>query len=257
MTLKKCAIMQPTYNPWLGYFDLIDQVDVFVFLDTVQLNKRSWQRRNRIKTPKGELFLTIPVKGSSREIIKNVRINNEYPWRKKHLKTIEINYRKAPYFEEVFPFIEEILNFKTDYLANFNINLIEKIAKKIGIRTKFIRASDLEPLQGKKDILLAEICKKINCNIYLSPQGSAVYLEANRPGGAIVENGIELYYHNYEHPEYPQLYPPFLPYMGIFDLLFNVGFNNALEIIRKGRREPIYYAIFREEFLKQIIQQGG
>ena len=242
--------MQPTYNPWIGYFDLIDQVDIFVFLDNVQINKRSWQRKNRIKTPNGELFLTIPVKGSSREIIKNVIINDEYPWRRKHLKAIEINYKKAPYFREVFPFIEEILNFKTQYLAEFNMNFIKKVSEMLGIKTEFIKASNLEPLQGKKDILLSEICKKVGCGVYISPQGSAVYLEANKPGGAIVENGIELYYHNYEHPEYPQLYPPFLPYMGIIDLLFNVGFNEAMKVIRKGRKQPIHYSVFRKEFLK-------
>ena len=131
-------------------------------------------------------------------------------------------------------------------MSEFNINFITRVAEKIGITTKFVKASDLEPLEGKKDVLLANICKKIGCSKYISPQGSAEYLEANEPGGAIVQNGIELYYHNYEHPVYNQLYPPFIPYMGIIDLLFNEGFEKALEIIRSGRRPAIHYTEFRK-----------
>jgi len=243
-----CAIMQPTYNPWLGYFDLLDKVDTFVFLDNVQLVKRSWQTRNRIKTPKGELFLSIPVitPNGQKTLIKDAIIDDTQKWRKKHLRAIEINYRSSPFFDKVFPFIKDLLFFKTKNLADFNINFIQKIAWKIGINsTKIIRASQLEPLEGKKDKRLVEICKKIQCNIYISPQGSASYIEKENPGGAFPSAGIQLYYHNYEHPIYPQLYPPFIPFMGIIDLLFNVGFDKALQIIRKGRKKDIYYSEFR------------
>jgi len=246
--MTTCAIMQPTYNPWLGYFDLIDRVDTFVFLDNVQVVKRSWQVRNRIKTPQGELFLTIPIirpKGQETKLNEAI-IDDTQRWREKHIKTIEFYYKKAPFFVEVFPLVKNLIEFPTRILSDFNINFISTIAKKIGIKTKFVKASELEPLKGKKDKLLAEICKKINCSKYISPQGSAIYLEAQEPGGAIVKNGIELYYHNYEHPIYNQLYPPFLPYMGIIDLLFNEGFEKALEIIKKGRRPEIYYSTFRQ-----------
>ena len=239
--------MQPTYNPWLGYFDLIDRTDIFVFLDNVQLVKRSWQVRNRIKTPQGEKFLTIPVITKGKRLkINETPINETTKWREKHLKTIEYNYKKAEHFEEVFPFIRELILYPAKTLGEFNINFITQIAKKIGITTKLIKASDLEPLEEKKDVLLANICKKIGCKKYISPQGSAEYLEAQTPGGAIVKSGIELYYHNYEHPTYNQLYPPFLPYMGIIDLLLNEGFEKALKIIRSGRRPEIHYSEFRK-----------
>jgi len=248
----KCAIMQPTYNPWLGYCDLIDKVDIFVFLDNVQLVKRSWQVRNRIKTPTGELFLTIPIKKTkSRQelLIKDALINDDHPWRVKHLKSLEFYYKKASYFDAVFPFIKRLILNPIPNLADFNINIIQKVAEKIGIKTPFVRASQIPNLKGKKDKLLANICKTLNCNTYISPQGSAVYLEKNSPGGEIVKNGIELYYHNYEHPTYNQLYGEFLPFMGIFDLLLNEGFKNALSIIRKGRREDIHYLEFRKRYL--------
>ena len=248
----KCTIMQPTYNPWLGYFDLIDKVDIFVFLDNVQLVKRSWQVRNRIKTPNGELFLTIPIRKTKRRdelLIKDALINDEHPWRKKHLKTIETYYSKTKFFEEVFPFLKKLILNPTRNLADFNINIIQAIAKRIGIETPFVRASQIPNLTGRKDKLLASICKQLKCRVYISPQGSAAYLEKEIPGGEIVKNGIELYYHNYEHPVYRQLYGEFLPYMGVFDLLFNEGFENALTIIRQGRRKDFHYLEFRKKFL--------
>jgi hypothetical protein len=245
--MKKCAIMQPTYNPWLGYFDMMDYVDVFVYLDDVQLVKRSWQVRNRIKTPQGELFLTIPIKKTApREetLIKDALINDGEKWRIKHLKAIIFSYKKASYFDVVFPFVESLINAPFQHLGDFNINFIENVRKRIGIRTKTIRSSSLN-IVGRKDEKLAKICKALNCDFYLSPQGSAVYIEKEKPGGKLVENGIEVYYHNYEHPTYRQLHGDFLPYIGIIDLLFNEGFERALEIIRKGRRPPIHYLEFR------------
>ncbi len=240
----KCAIMQPTYNPWIGYFDLMDKVDIFVFLDNVQLVKRSWQVRNRIKTPQGELFLTIPIRKQRRReetTIKNALINDNINWRLKHLKSYELNYKKAPFFEEVYPLLEKLLLNNISYLGDFNINFIKSIADAIRINTVTIRSSDMKEIRGKKDELLVSICKNIKCNIYISPIGSAGYIESKNPGGAFSKNKIELYYHNFEHPIYKQLHGAFLPYMGIVDLLFNVGFDKALDIIRKGRREDIHY----------------
>ena len=247
----KCAIMQPTYNPWLGYFDLMDKVDIFVYLDDVQLVKRSWQVRNRIKTPQGELFLTVPIKRlKSREetLIKDAVINDSENWRQKHLKSIELNYRKAKFFDSVFPFVENLILNDFQLLGDFNINLIENIKKTIGIKTPTIRSSEIPSVKGKKDELLANICKLLNADIYISPQGSAVYIEKETPGGAFVKKGIELYYHNYEHPVYNQLHGKFLPYMGIIDLLFNEGFEKALDIIKEGRRKDFHYKEFRKIF---------
>jgi len=246
----KCAIMQPTYNPWIGYFDLIDKVDVFIFLDNVQLVRRSWQVRNRIKTQKGELFLTIPIrKTKPREelTIKDAEINDDENWRYKHIKAIEYNYRKSPHFEEVFPLIRSLIDNNLRFLADFNINLITTIARRIGIRTPFVRASDLGKVEGKKDVLLVNICKKMNCSEYISPRGSAVYIESQEPGGFFAKNSINLFYHSYEHPVYSQLYGSFLPYMGVFDLLLNEGFEKALEIIKRGRRHDIHYLEFRDK----------
>jgi hypothetical protein len=243
----KCSIMQPTYIPWLGYFDLIDQVDKFVFLDDVKFEKQSWHIRNRVKTAQGELFLTIPIrktKSSNELMLNEAAIEGSNPWIKKHLKTINFAYQKSLHFHEISPIVIELLEANHTILSKFNVNFIKLISKKIGINTDFVNASDLKGIQGVKDARLVSINKAVNCLEYVSPQGAAVYIEKESPGGAFPKNNVDLYYHNYEHPTYNQLYGSFLPYMSIIDLLFNHGFSDSLEIIRSGRREAIDYLSF-------------
>ena len=236
---RRCAIMQPTYLPWIGYFDLIDSVDVFVFLDDVKLEKCSWQVRNRIKNSTGELLLTVPVKKTKNSLdlkINETEINNITNWQKNHLDSIYFSYKRAPYFSEVYPFLESLINSEKVYLKNLNINIIKNIAQRLGIKTKFVVASEMQGVEGKKDTRLVAICNSLGCREYFSPKGSAVYIEAHCPGGMFSEAGIGLKYQNYEHPVYAQLFGEFLPFMSIVDLLFNHGFEKLLEIIRQGRR---------------------
>src|SRR5579864_5457599 len=105
----KVAISQPTYLPWLGYLDLIDQVDTFVLLDNVQFEKQSWQQRNRIKTPTGLQWLTVPVifKGRFGQHIQDVEIREDFA--AKHLRALELNYRRAQYFDQYFPALTTVL----------------------------------------------------------------------------------------------------------------------------------------------------
>ena len=245
--------MQPTYIPWLGYFDLIDSVDKFIFLDDVKLEKCSWQVRNRIKTPQGELYLTIPVistKGRDKLIINEVIIDDSKLWRKKHLKSIFYAYKKSEFFNEVYPFIEELINNKIIRLCDFTINIITTISDRIGINKEFILSSSLKNLSGKKEDRVVSICKEVDFKMYLSPQGSAIYIEKELPGGKFPKNNIDLFYQKYEHPVYKQIYSDFLPYMSILDLLFNYGFDKSLKIIRSGRGKPIDYLNFRKDYLK-------
>ena len=247
------AIMQPTFFPWIGYFDLIDQVELFVFYDDVQLAKRSWQVRNRIKSGNGELYLTVPVKKSkSRDelLISEAEISYEENWQGKHLKSIEAAYKKAGHFDSIFSFLSVHYNKKHQYLADFNKEFISGVAEKMGMNTAFISSSSLKGIEGTKDYRLASICKKLSSTEYLSPQGSADYIESHEPGGELVKQGIMLYYHFYQHPVYQQLYGDFLPYMSIIDILCNLGFENGLELIRKGRQEKVDYKKYRAEFLK-------
>jgi len=224
--------MQPTYLPWLGYFDLMDQSNVFVFLDSVQFDKRSWQQRNRIKGPSGELPLTVPVltKGRRSQRIYEAEIDLVSNFYEKHIKAIQLSYRKARFFEKYVDDITATLSQRHRYLAEMNIDLILWFSQTLGIQTEFIRSSTLSA-QGNKAELLADICGLVKADRYLSPIGSKDYIDQNNP---FTDKGIELCYHAYEHPSYEQLFGNFLPYLSVLDLLLNEG-ERSLSIIRSGR----------------------
>lgn len=236
--MNVCAIMQPTFNPWAGYFDLIDQVDVFVFLDDVQMARRSWQVRNRVKTSQGPMFLTIPVKKTiSRDEcrVMDAEIDYSKDWRKKHLETIRAAYGKSRYFDEVFEVVAAIYGSGHEKLAEFNIHLIEIFCSEFGIQSSFVRASSLDGVAGVKDQRLASICASLNSDVYISPQGAAEYIDRISHGGELAKQDIEVIYHKYTPMPYRQLHGDFEPYYGVLDLAFNEGFAESLGHIRAGR----------------------
>ena len=236
LKMTTVAIMQPTYLPWLGYFDLIDQSDCFVFLDSVQFNKRSWQQRNRIKGPDGQITLTVPVlsKGKREQLICEAKIDDTTNFFQKHLKTIHQNYGKAPYFSTYYQSFSEILSGSHKLLCELNIEIIHWFMGQLGIQSKTIRSSSFN-VSGKKAELLCDICQRIGGSVYLSAQGSKEYIDQNNPFG---EKGIKLIYHDFQHPEYNQLFGSFIPYLSVLDLLFNEG-PSSLDIIRSGRKNDL------------------
>ena len=167
----KIAIAQPTYLPWLGYFDLLDQVDQFVLLDNVQFEKQSWQQRNRIKTPTGLQWLTVPVvfRGRLRQRIAEVEIREPDFWCD-HLRAIELNYRRAPFFERYFGEVSEQIRSHAAHLSlsQLTTGMLHWFRSTLGIRTPIVQASCLA-VQGKRTELLAEICTALGANAYLSP----------------------------------------------------------------------------------------
>lgn len=231
--------MQPMYLPWLGYFDLIDQSDVFVFLDTVQFQKQSWQQRNKIRTPKGLEWITVPVLIQERfgQLIKDVEIfPGKFP--EKHIKQVKQNYSRAPYFNSYYDEFAELLRSMSGNvsLCDINIQLIQWLCRKLAMPTRFIRASELG-VGGQKTELLINILKAIGATRYLSPLGSISYLKND--GHWFSENNISLAFHNYSHAEYNQVYAPFMAFASIIDLLFNEG-DNGMNVIRSGRRDDIH-----------------
>jgi hypothetical protein len=234
----KIAISQPTYLPWIGYLDLIDQVDTFVLLDNVQFEKQSWQQRNRIKTPTGLQWLTVPVlfRGRFGQLINDVEIREIEFWRN-HVRAIELNYRRAPFFEDYF----EELSFRIKgsgsspaLLADLNIRLIEWFMDVLGIQTRLLLSSHLEH-PGRRTELLANICGSLGAKQYVSPLGSTAYLLQEMD--ILLGTGIDVVFQHYEHPQYRQLFPPFCPYASILDLIFNEG-EQSLAVLRSGRRTP-------------------
>jgi hypothetical protein len=231
--MKKIAIMQPTFIPWAGYFSLIDRVDEFVFLDSVQFDKRSWQQRNKIKTNDGSIWLTVPVisKGLNSQVINDVNILHEGGKNPldKLKRSIQQHYSKSEYFSFVAENILNIFDQRELSLSNLNISLILRISELIGIKTKFLRSSEMS-CAGTQASLLLDICKKTSASAYVSPPGSKNYLEKT---DVFKLAKIEIIYHDYEHPTYKQLNGNFIPYLSIIDLISNEG-HQTLDIIRSG-----------------------
>ena len=224
--------------PWLGYFDLIDQVDAFIFLDTVQFEKQSWQHRNCVRGNNQLEWLTVPVlhKGRFGQSIVDVQVKTEiFP--KKHLKTIQQLYNKAPGFNRYWPELEHIFKSVNENpsLAELNIKIIKWIIDCLGISTELIRAKDLID-EGKRSVRLISILKQIGATQYLSPLGAATYLSNDID--LFQEANIEVLIHQYEHPVYEQLKEPFIIGASIIDMLFCNG-GDGLEIIRSGRKKAI------------------
>lgn len=230
-----CAIMQPTYFPWLGYFHLMYEVDNFVYLDDVQLAKRSWQVRNRIKNEDRELFITVPIRKTRHRdelLIKDAVIDQTVNWVDKHLKSIEHSYKKCPFFDDNYVWIVEVLTKKHEYLADLNIEIINKIKEILGVGAKTIRSSELAGITGFKENRLASICNAIECDEYISPRGSESYLGDSDETGVLQKNGIKLDYHDYVPPMYSQSGANFISHLSIIDALFNVGWSEVSAMIK-------------------------
>ena len=236
------AIMQPTFLPWIGYFDLIDMVDAFAFFDDAQVLKRSWGVRNRILTQNGEKFLTVPLQGHSQNAnctFTNTAINSDRKWRDTQLSTLRHAYAKAPHFSEVMVQLETLFASDHATIGALNMAFISQTARAIGIETDFPTTSGLEGIEGRKDARLLSICQALGADTYLSAQGSSSYIEKEQESGAFYGESVSLRYHNFEHPQYPQLGDGFVSHMSIVDLLMNCGYDQALDIIRSGRRNML------------------
>lgn len=214
------AIHQPNYLPWLGFFDKIKKSDCFIFMDNVQYPRRSWVNRVKIKTKGGEKLLTVPlqVRGNYHEIIKNMRIFDEEPWRKKHLLTIEHNYSKAKYYTKFFPEIEKIITGKQERICELNISLTKLVCEIIKLKPSFILGSTLNA-EGSGTDLLINMVKAVGGDTYLCGGGASGYQEDEKFTNA----GIKLIYQDFKHPEYPQLYGEFIAGLSCIDWIFNTG----------------------------------
>ncbi|MBC8503229.1 MAG: WbqC family protein [Chloroflexi bacterium] len=224
------TILQPSYIPWRGYFDQIRRSDLFIFYDDVQYDTRGWRNRNQIKTAQGKQWITIPVhsKGVRDGVpIKNVRIDLSKPWPRKHFKALMFAYAKAPFFQLYQPWLESVYGRQDEFLADFTINLTVELAKMLGItETEFMRSSDIPGINGHKTDRLIQILQYVGAKHYISGPSARDYIEQDK----FDEAGITLEFMQYNYPEYPQLYPPFDPFVTILDLLFMVG-ENALNFL--------------------------
>jgi hypothetical protein len=217
---KRVAILQSNYIPWKGYFDIIHDVDEFIFHDDLQFTKQDWRNRNRIKTASGPAWLTIPVGSRENRLICEVALPAG-DWARRHWHSIRRSYSAAPHFPACASVLEELwLNREWKTLSALNQHIIRTVAADLlGIRTSF-RDSREFGLQSRKQDRVLDILERTGADVYVSGPAARAYLEPAR----FAERGIELQWKDYgAYPEYPQLYPPFLHEVTILDLLFHVG----------------------------------
>ena len=214
------ATHQPDYIPWLGLYYKMAHCDTFVYLDDVQFAKRGAHNFNDIKTPNGKLRLTIPVSQTRGDSINSVKVLYDLRWQEKHLKTIELAYKKTPYFNDIFPSIQSIISTEYPDLPSINYAINEYICGGFGIHPNIIRSSTLQISSNKEDRIL-DICEKIGATVYLSGNGARAYQDENH----FQKRGIELQYLDYKPIVYPQRWGDFLPCMSVIDYIFNCGFD--------------------------------
>lgn len=214
------AAIQSCYIPWKGYFDIIHDVDIFIFYDDLQYTNRGWRNRNKIKTPSGGHWLTIPVGGHQDQLICEVEIKSD-AWAKEHWRTLAAYYSKAPFFEKYKSFLEQVYRSgKWRYLSELNQYLTTEICRNIlGIKTVFAQSQEFSA-KGKKTERLIDLLKKCGADTYLSGPAARDYIDES----LFQEAGITLEYKDYSgYPEYPQFHPPFEHQVSILDTLFQVG----------------------------------
>jgi hypothetical protein len=214
------AVSQSNYLPWKGYFDLIHDVDLFVFYDDVQFTKNDWRNRNRVKGPNGAQWLTIPVGTDLGRRVCDVEMPDAR-WQRRHLRTLEHLYGKAPYFGRYRGFVEDVyLGRRWHGLSELNQFLTRTIATEIlGITTGF-RSSCEFATSGKKQERLLSLLAAAGAETYVSGPAARAYLDPRSFAAA----GIHLVWKDYAgYPEYRQFHPPFDHQVTILDLLFHVG----------------------------------
>ena len=219
--MKKVAILQSNYIPWKGYFDMIAAVDEFILYDDMQYTRRDWRNRNRIKTPQGVQWLTVPVqaKGKYHQTIRDTEIDGS-DWASSHWKALTQNYRRAPHFNEVAAWLEPLyLAEPYTHLSQLNRRFIEAVCTYLGIKTVISNSWDYTLIDGKTE-RLADLCAQAGATEYISGPMAKDYIDED----VFTDHGMKPTWFEYsEYPEYPQLWGEFTHSVTVLDLLFNCG----------------------------------
>ena len=219
---------QPSYLPWLGFFDKLSMADEFVYLDQVQYQPEDFNNRNKIKTTQGAQWLSVPVlrKGYLEKTIADIYINKNIPWTRKHWKSIELAYSKAPFFDKYAGPLKNIYSRSWDRLIDLNAELTKLLMGELGISMRWHRASSLE-IRGNKHWLILDLCRKLGADTFIFGAQGRNYVDVE----VFNKAGISVLFQDYEHPTYTQINGGFLPNMSVIDLLFNCG-EDSLAIMK-------------------------
>ena len=225
-----CTIHQPNYLPYLGFFEKAFRSDIFVIYDTTQFRKNDWQNRNRICTLESWQWLSVPIIHNFGQKIKDVKIDTAKKPLKKNWNTIKTIYGKAPFFKNYSDQLEAIYTTNFEFVSDLNIVLIKLFANILGLKTKFIKNSDMPEISTFSTQALIDICKNVKADTYISGNEGRNYLQIE----LFEDAKIKVIFQKYNHPVYRQFNNnTFQPYMSVIDLIFNHG-PESLSILLSG-----------------------
>ena len=217
--MKKICIHQPDFAPYIGFFERLLNIDLFIILDNVQFINDGWQHRDKIKTERGSDWLTLSLSsGRTFKRLNEISLSQNSKWRNDCINKVNHNYRKAKYFNDFFPKIKNLFLNPETSLVEYNLKFIEFFNEIFEINVPLIRSSELK-VEGKSNELLINICKQLEATHYLTGTGSRDYLNE----ALFQENQIQVEWQNFVHPIYPQLHGEFIPYLSVIDLILNCG----------------------------------
>lgn len=220
---------QPTYLPWLGLFDKIAQAEAFVLVDVCPMEDSGFENRVKVKTPTGEQWLTVPVRRKRELPLKDVEICADQPWIRKHWRSLELAYHKAPFWRDYSSAFASIYRQRWERLVDLDAALLETCLELLGLARPIVRASALG-VEGRKSEMVLDLCRRMHASEYIFGGQGRDY--ADLP--AFERAGITVRFQEYKHPTYPQVGGDgFVSRLSVVDLLFNVG-PEALKVLRNG-----------------------
>lgn len=215
------AAHQPTFLPWLGWFDKAIRADVLVVLDDVQWPRAgagNWMNRVRVIVGGTPRWLTAPVRSGGTRRADEVLFDETQPWRRKTLRTLEIAYRRAPHFEEAFTLVRGLVSNPEPRVAAYNETNARRVLDALGLDARLVQASTLDvPSTGTQRLI--ELAQAVGGTIYMSGDGAEGYLDSTRFEGT----GIALRFQEFGHPNYDQGGRRFVPGLSVVDALFHCG----------------------------------
>jgi hypothetical protein len=232
--MTSVAIHQPNFLPWLGYFDKIRRADVFVVLDTAQYSRGSWTNRVKMLVSGGPSWVTVPIVRAHGgfQSISDTQIDNHTPWREKVLKTIELNYRKAPHFDAVFPWLSELIHSPISGIGAYNLSAIRAIMSALHLDLEKLRLASGLGADGTATTLLASLVRAAGGDTYLAGGGASEYQD----DAIFSESGVQVRYQAFSHPTYRQLNSSeFVAGLSVVDALMNCGFDGTADLLERAR----------------------
>ena len=221
---------QPVYLPWLGLFHKIALADLFISFDQVQYQPKDWNNRNRIKTPQGPIWLSVPVlrKGYLERTISDIEINNQEPWARKHWRSLKLAYGKAPHFNRYAGFFEDTYERRWESLVELNTHMLKWFLETLAINVP-VRSAGEWQFQGEKSALVLDMCLQVGATHYIFGAQGRDYADV----AAFEAAGVKPHFQDYVHPRYPQLHGEFVSHLSVVDLLFNCG-DESRDILLSG-----------------------